>query len=161
MITLPPRLEALAQLVLPGRVVADIGTDHAHIPIYLIQSGKSPQAIATDVHDGPYKIARDKVQGCGLQDKIDVRKGDGLRPLKAGEAQVAILAGMGGITIRDILCQSSPVAACLEQLLLQPMTAPEEVRRWLAENGWKLDKECMIKEDEKYYQIISAAKGSQ
>jgi tRNA (adenine22-N1)-methyltransferase len=161
MITLTPRLEAVAKFVLPGQVVADIGTDHAYIPIYLVQSGNSQKAIATDIHDGPYRIARDRVNVCGLQDKIDVRKGDGFRPVKAGEAQVAVLAGMGGITIRDILCQSPQVVNSLKQLVLQPMTAPEEVRRWLAENGWKLDNECIIKEDENYYQIISAVKGTQ
>jgi tRNA (adenine22-N1)-methyltransferase len=161
MITLTPRLEAVARLVLPGQAAADIGTDHAYMPIYLIQSGKIPRAIATDIHDGPYQIARDKVKAYGLQDKIDVRKGDGLLPVKAGEVRVAIIAGMGGITIRDILGGSPQVVASLEQLILQPMTVPEEVRRWLAENGWKLDQEQLIKEDEKYYQLISAVKGVQ
>ncbi|MDW7675257.1 MAG: class I SAM-dependent methyltransferase, partial [Bacillota bacterium] len=159
MISLTPRLKQIANLVNPGEVLVDVGTDHAYIPIFLVQQELNPRAIATDIHDGPYKIARDKVRAHILEDKIEVRKGNGLIPIKPGEAKVAVIAGMGGLTIRQILTQSPHIVEGMEQLVLQPMMAAEEVRKWLAANKWHIAGEIMIKEEDRYYQIINAIKG--
>lgn len=161
MLSLTPRLKQVARLVIPGNAIVDVGTDHAYIPIYLVQSGVISRAIATDIHQGPYNIAKNKVKAYRLEGKIEVRLGDGLKPVTPGEAQVAVIAGMGGLTIRDVLHRSPRVVQQLDQLVLQPMTAPDEVRKWLAQNGWRLAAEHLVKEEDKYYQIVSAVRGEQ
>lgn len=161
MIELTPRLKAVADLVIRNKVLVDVGTDHAYIPIYLLQTGVITSAIATDIHQGPYEIAKDKVRAHLLEKAIQVRKGDGLTPLKENEAEVAVIAGMGGLTINQILSQSPKIVLGLQQLILQPMTAADQVRKWLSNNQWKIQDEVFVKEGQRYYQVISAVRGIQ
>lgn len=86
-----------------GSVLADIGTDHAHLPVYLVERGVCPRAIASDLRPGPAEAARKSIRAAGLTDMVEVRIGDGLTPVAAGEVDDIAVAGMGGETIAGIL----------------------------------------------------------
>lgn len=158
---LKERLKAVCDFITPGNVVADIGTDHAYLPIYLIEQGIAPRALATDVHAGPYRAAGQAVRRAGLGDKIDVRFGDGIATLAPGEAATAVIAGMGGKTMTDILAAKPNVTASFVQLVLQPMNAAKILRSWLIEHGWRIVAENLVFEDGRLYEIISAEPGRQ
>lgn len=154
------RLAALAACVPQGARLADIGTDHAYLPIELIQNNVIISAIAGDVHKGPYKAAREHVENLGLQEKISVRLGNGLAVLSPAEVDTVVIAGMGGQTIVEILNQQPEIVKSLERLILQPMVGAAGVRRWLVQNKWFLAAECLVEEDDRLYEIIVAEQGS-
>ncbi|MFZ5640216.1 MAG: tRNA (adenine(22)-N(1))-methyltransferase [Bacillota bacterium] len=156
---LPPRLSAIAGFVPVGRRVVDVGTDHALLPVYLIKNGKCPGAVAGDVHEGPYQAAGKAVAAAGLADRIDVRLGDGLTIINSGEVEVAVIAGMGGGTIRDIIRNSLGTASMLERLVLQPMVDGGALRTWLVKNGWRLADETLVEEGGTIYEVIAAERG--
>lgn len=158
---LAKRLAALAAYVPAGSVAADIGTDHANLPIFLIEKGVCPQIIATDLNPGPFRSAGRKVEEHNLSDKIDLRLGDGLKTLKPGEADVLVLAGMGGNTIREILAASPDVLKMVSKLVLQPMADPGDLRVWLASNGWKITDEKLVEDDGRIYVIIVSDPGQE
>lgn len=153
------RLAALAAFVPQGARLADIGTDHAYLPIELIQDHIIVSAIAGDIHVGPYKAAKEHVEALGLEQKISVRLGNGLAVLSPGEVEVAVIAGMGGQTIIEILNNSIEVTKSLDRLILQPMVAAASVRRWLEENGWYLADERLVQDDGRLYEIVVAEQG--
>ena len=154
--TLPPRLLYIASLVPKGSLVADVGTDHAHLPIYLIENGVTNRVIASDIVDGPLASAKSNVSAHGLEEKIEIVKSDGLVKVSPLSPETVIIAGMGGETIRDIMsaCEYSKSAAPL--FLLQPMTHSEVLRKHLIENGFSILSECVIREQHRYYVVISA-----
>ncbi|MDA8233666.1 MAG: class I SAM-dependent methyltransferase [Clostridia bacterium] len=156
---LSKRLAALAGYVPQGVVVADIGTDHGYLPIYLIEEGISPTVIAGDVKEGPLGSARKAVAEAGMEDKIHLRLGDGLAVLRPGEAEVIIIAGMGGGTIREILEQGRQVLTEVKRLILQPMVAAGQLRLWLIDHGWNIVDETLIEEDGRIYEVIAAEAG--
>ncbi|WP_051276404.1 tRNA (adenine(22)-N(1))-methyltransferase [Desulfovirgula thermocuniculi] len=156
---LTKRLAAVAAFVPPGAVVADVGTDHALLPVYLVESGICPHAIATELNDGPYRHAFANICRYGLEEKISLRQGDGLAPLCPGEADVVVLAGMGGRSIVRILSSSPEVLAATRRLILQPMTDVGELRSWLADNGWRLVDEDLVEEEGRLYPVIVAEPG--
>ncbi|WP_027365805.1 tRNA (adenine(22)-N(1))-methyltransferase [Desulfotruncus alcoholivorax] len=161
MVGLSKRLAAVARHIPSGSVVADIGTDHAFLPVYLIQTGKAKKVLAGEVTPGPYHTARETVRSFKLEQQIDVRIGNGLAIMQPGEADVAVLAGMGGRTIISILIAGSEVLEAIKRLIIQPMRDVTVVRRWLVENGWCLADEEMVYEDGHYYVIITAEKGNE
>jgi tRNA (adenine22-N1)-methyltransferase len=152
-------LAALAAFVPQGARLADIGTDHAYLPIELIQDHIIVSAIAGDIHVGPYKAAKEHVEALGLEQKISVRLGNGMAVLSPGEVEVAVIAGMGGQTIIEILNNSIEVTKSLDRLILQPMVAAASVRRWLEENGWYLADERLVQDDGRLYEIVVAEQG--
>jgi len=154
MIRLSKRLKQIADFVPLGTVVADIGTDHALLPSYLVQEKFVPTAIAVDVSAGPLEVAQKQVRSLLLADRISVRLGDGLQSLKPGEVQTVVIAGMGGATIRKILLRSPQVVNHLQRLILQPNIAAEVVRGWAIHNNWKIIDEEIVYEDERFYEII-------
>lgn len=156
---LSERLAAIAAMVPAGMTLADIGTDHAYLPIGLALEGKIPAAIAGDVHEGPYKAALEAVRNQGLSERIHVRFGDGLTVLRPGEAAAIAIAGMGGSTIVEILSSRPEILRAASRLVLQPMTASGTVRRWLSANGWRLVKEDLVLEDGRLYEIMAAEQG--
>ncbi|HHU33092.1 MAG TPA: SAM-dependent methyltransferase [Clostridia bacterium] len=160
-IKLSPRLQAVAELVKPGLKLADIGTDHAYLPIYLIQQGKSPLAVAIDIHRGPYESALKQVALQGLEDKITVILGNGLEPLQPGQVDVVVLAGMGSATMIEILEAKPELVLKLQQLVLQPMVGVGQMRKWLVENGWAINNEILVKDDGFIYTVLSALPGEQ
>ena len=103
MIKLSRRLQTIADQVTQGARVADIGSDHALLPVYLIQSGRCPSAIAGELNTGPFQAARKQTAEAGLKTVIEVRQGDGLSVLEPGEADTVTIAGMGGSLMADIL----------------------------------------------------------
>lgn len=153
------RLKTIAIRVAGGGPMADIGTDHAYLPIYLIEQGDIPRAIAVEVCEGPFQAAKEMIQRAGLADKIELRFGNGLEPLRPGEVSTIAIAGMGGSTIIDILERSPDIIAGVKRLVLQPMTGAGALRRWLAEHGWRLEDEELAYEEGRLYEIIVAEQG--
>lgn len=156
---LPPRLSAIAGFVPSGKRIVDIGTDHALLPVHLLQQGICPGAVAGDVSAGPYEVAREAIAAAGLAEQIAVRQGDGLAVVGPGEVQVAVIAGMGGGTIRDILAAGIDQAAAMERLILQPMVDAGALRLWLVTKGWRLAEETLVEENGVIYEIIVAERG--
>lgn len=153
------RLGALASFVPVGAKVGDIGTDHAYLPIELVQKNIAIFAVAGDIHKGPYLAAQENVAGLGLADKIAVRFGNGLEVLSPHEVDTVVIAGMGGSTIVEILSGAPEVTSSLKRLILQPMIATGTVRRWLIANGWAVVDETLVQDDGKLYEILAAEQG--
>lgn len=153
------RLKVIASMVPTGLTLADIGTDHAYLPIYLVEQNIVPCAIAGDVHQGPYLSAQNAVSSLQLEHRISVRLGNGLEVVKPGEADVVAIAGMGGATIIDILQSCPEVTRTVKRLILQPMIAASLVRKWLHIHGWQIVEEQLVEEEGKLYQIIAAEPG--
>lgn len=154
------RLERVANLV-SHSVIADIGTDHGYVPIYLYQKGKIKKAYACDVRKGPLEKCRANIALYGAEDVIETRLGSGLIPLQPGEAETAIMAGMGGMLIVHILQDSPEVAASLKELVLSPQRDFAEVRRYLHKIGFSIQEEHMLKEDGKPYVLMRCEKGAE
>lgn len=150
------RLLAAASLVRDGSRIADIGTDHAYLPIFLVESGRVISAIASDVREGPIDNARVNVARYNLSDKIDVRLGDGLRCISADEVDDIIICGMGGELISWILDDAKWVRSSDKRLILQPMTAVDDLRIWLADNGFAILEELLAKDGGRIYTVFSA-----
>ncbi|MCK9479434.1 MAG: class I SAM-dependent methyltransferase [Firmicutes bacterium] len=154
---LPPRLAAVASFVPPCKMLADIGTDHAYIPIYLVKRGIALHAVASDIVKGPADIAAANIKKHGLHDKISVVVGSGLD--KIPQSDVIVIAGMGGKIICEILQEGLPVARKAKCIVLQPMTAISEVRRFLYAKSFTIYDEAIAKEGDKLYNIIAVKKG--
>lgn len=156
MIALSARLLAAASLIKGGGRVADIGTDHAYLPVYLIQSGKIKGALACDIGVGPLNNAQKTVEEFALQDKIELRLSDGLKKVFPNEADEIIICGMGGELIAEILSSCPWIKNSRYNLVLQPMTHSEDVRRFLCENGFEIEKEICAAEGKRVYLTLSA-----
>lgn len=150
------RLQAIADLVTKSSAVADIGTDHGYIPIYLIKNNIAEKVIAADISDGSLNKARELVSKYDLKDCIECRLGNGLDVLSPGEADTIIIAGMGGKLISQILKDQIQIAKSAESLILQPMNGQGELRKWLILNGFEIIDEDLVKEGNKFYEIIKA-----
>lgn len=151
---LTPRLQIIADSINHCDTLADIGTDHAYLPIYLVKKGKIKQAIAGDINKGPIDIARGRIQANRLEEKIQARQGNGLTVLEPQEADTIVIAGMGGMLIAEIIEQSRPVAEAAKQLILQPMLDSGKLRSYLLEQGFEIFDEELAKEDRKLYEIL-------
>ena len=153
---LTDRLLKIASLVSDGKKIADIGTDHGYIPVYLLKEGKVPFAVLADVNKGPLDNAHKEVIQNNLLDKVDLRLGSGIEILEIGEVEEVIIAGMGGILISELLEAKKEVAHNVEKLILQPMQAQEELRYYLLNNGYEILVEVLVREDFRIYEIIVA-----
>ncbi|MBQ6631286.1 MAG: SAM-dependent methyltransferase [Romboutsia sp.] len=153
---LTDRLLKIASLVTKGKKVADIGTDHGYIPVYLLNKGHVDFAILADVNKGPLENARSEVRHNNLSDKVDLRLGSGIEVLNENEVDEVIIAGMGGILISELLEAKKNVAHSLDKLILQPMQAQDELRKYLLNNGYEILDEVLVKEDFRIYEIIVA-----
>jgi tRNA (adenine22-N1)-methyltransferase len=161
MVKLSNRLQAIAHQVPKGSRLADIGSDHALLPVYLVQQGIVPYAIAGEVNPGPYEAAGRQVKEADLARQVHVRLGNGLEVIEAGEVEAITIAGMGGALIVQILEQGKQKLAQAHTLILQPNVGEDQVRRWLAVNGWLLTREQILEEDGKYYEILTAVHGAE
>ena len=153
---LTDRLLKIADLVTKGKKIADIGTDHGYIPVYLLNKGHVDFAILADVNKGPLENARSEVRHNNLTDKVDLRLGSGIEVLNENEVDEVIIAGMGGILISELLEAKKSVAHNLDKLILQPMQAQDELRKYLLNNGYEILDEVLVKEDFRIYEIIVA-----
>lgn len=157
--TLPLRLRAVAALVPEGSAVADIGSDHAYLPLYLAGSGRCDRVIAIEVAPGPYRRALAAVRGAGLIDRIEVRRGNGLAPLQPGEVDTVTMTGLGALTQQEILAAGPEVRRQLRHLVLQPQGKVGPLRRYLAASGWRLLDEDLVLAGGHYYFILAAVPG--
>ena len=156
---LSPRLEAIAGLVPEGcGCLADIGTDHGYVPVSLLLEGRIRRAVAADIGALPLDHARRTAEQYGVAEKLDFRLGDGLSVLEPGEAEVAVIAGMGGDAITEILA-AAPWSRAGPLLLLQPMSKAEVLRAWLPLNGYEVFREELVQDKGVLYPILSVRGG--
>lgn len=151
---LTPRLQAVADLVPAGAAVADIGTDHAYLPVWLLLEGKIRRAVAADLRQGPLDRAKLTAKEYDCHENIDFRLCDGLADIAPEEVDSIVIAGMGGETIASIL-EAAPWTKNPDYtLILQPMSAQNDLRRWLWQNGYGIKNERIICEGERLYNIL-------
>ena len=150
------RLQLVASFVRPGSVVADIGTDHAYLPVQLVRSGVCPGAYACDLREGPLQNAKQTVAAAGLSAKIKTVLSDGLDALDANCADDVIFAGMGGILIAELLSRAAWLKNPDVRVIAQPMSHAEDVRLWLFDNGFAIDKEAAIFDRHHGYVVLAA-----
>jgi tRNA (adenine22-N1)-methyltransferase len=155
---LTPRLQLLADWVPPGARLADVGTDHAYLPVWLRLHGRVVSAIACDLREGPLARARETGRTWGA-DGIDYRLGNGLAMVSPEEADTIVIAGMGGENIAAILARASWTAGGRHTLLLQPQTRAETLRAFLAENGYAIRREALVEDRGVLYPVMEARGG--
>lgn len=156
---LSDRLQTIANFIPKNTIVGDIGTDHGYIPIYLIENEISKKVIATDISKNSLDKIINCVKGTKYEKDIDMRLGDGLDPIKPFEVDTVVIAGMGGLLIRDILDKDKDKRDSITNFILQPNIATEELRKYLYENNFEIVDEKLVKEDGKFYEVIWAKKG--
>jgi len=142
---------AVAACIRQGSVVADIGTDHAYLPVWAVTEGRSPKAVASDIREGPAKRAAATIEKYGVGELVRVVVAPGLSGIDLREVDDVVIAGMGGETILSILEAAPPV----DYLVLQPQTDLPAVRRYLAGNGYSFE-ELAVTEGSKIYNIFMA-----
>lgn len=147
------RLKTIADCV-SHRSLADIGTDHAYIPIYLARKGRIDSAAACDIKRGPLAKAEEHIKNYGLENIIGTRLSNGLEKIRIGEFETAVLAGMGGMLIIDIMKAYPECARSFNELILQPQLDVVAVRKFLHKANYKIADERIIFDSGKYYNII-------
>ena len=148
------RLQKVAALVEVCDCVADIGTDHGYLPIYLVKNNICKSVIASDINKGPVEKARLNISMENMESKIECRLGGGFSILSHFEVDAAVIAGMGGNLIRDIIEEGIEVFKELKFVVLQPVQNPDILRKYIYEKGYKIIDEDLCIEDNKYYEII-------
>ena len=155
---LTPRLRLLADWVPPGARLADVGTDHAYLPVWLRLHGRVVSAIACDLRKGPLDRARETGRTYGAGD-IDYRLGNGLEVVSPEEADAIVIAGMGGENIAAILAGAPWTAVGAHTLLLQPQSRAEALRAFLADNGYAILREALVEDRGTIYPVMEAGGG--
>lgn len=153
MIRLTPRLAAIAEQIPPGSRVADIGTDHAYLPIWLMQSGRAERVIACDIGEGPLAVARENIYK-EKAEGIELRLCGGLSGLSPGEADVVVIAGMGGELIARIIAETGWLRDSGKLLILQPMSSAENLREFLCLHGFDIVKEQAVFDNRRVYAVM-------
>ncbi|MDW0108967.1 tRNA (adenine(22)-N(1))-methyltransferase [Sporosarcina aquimarina] len=152
---LSERLKLVASFVEQGTVLADIGSDHAYLPCWLIQNGLISRAIAGEVVKGPFESAKRNVQSEGLGKQITVRMANGLRAIEQNDSvETVTIAGMGGSLIASILDNDSERLASVKRIIVQPNIHSMAIRQWAVDNSWKIVNEAIVKEDRKIYEVL-------
>lgn len=154
MIKIKSRLLKIASMLGKCTKPADIGTDHAYIPIYLVQSGMCDSVVATDVKKGPLLKARKNIEKYQLSDRIELRLGDGMKPVRENECDAFIVAGIGGVVITEILEASIEKAQKAKALILQPAYYDEVLREFLLKNGFCIETESLVRDEGRIYTVI-------
>lgn len=161
MIKLSDRLQMIADLIKNGQTVADVGTDHGFLPIFLWESKKSPKVILADISNGSLQKAIDNVQMQNYNEEIvkkyfDFRLGNGIQILENGEVDVVVIAGMGGVLMTEILGQDLMKTKSLNKIILQPRNGQGKLRWWLLNNGFNIKEEKIVREGKFICEIIGA-----
>lgn len=151
---LSKRLETVASMVTKGNRAADVGCDHGFVPIFLVESGISPLAVAADVRPGPLSRVKEHIKEHRLEEKIQTRLSDGLANIKPGEADSLIMSGIGGILMMRLLQDEEQTAKSFKELILSPQSELFDVRRYLVSNGYLIEYEHMLCDEGKYYFIF-------
>lgn len=154
------RLKTVASYVPKGKKLADIGSDHAYLPLYLIRHQVIDEAIAGEVVQGPFDAAVRNVRAHGKEEQIIVRLANGLRAIEDDDnVQVVTIAGMGGRLITTILEEGSERLKTVERLILQPNIHSEPIRQWAVAHGWYIVDEAILEEDDHIYEILVLERG--
>ncbi|VRU52007.1 Bcl-2 family protein [Streptococcus pneumoniae] len=154
------RLELVAFFVPQGAILLDVGSDHAYLPIELVERGKIESAIAGEVVEGPYQSAVKNVEAHGLEEKIQVRLANGLAAFEEEDrVSVITIAGMGGRLIARILEEGLGKLANVERLILQPNNREDDLRIWLQDHGFQIVAESILEEAGKFYEILVVEAG--
>lgn len=164
MIKLSDRLQVIADEIKPGETVADIGTDHGLLPIFLYESGRSPAVILCDINRGPLDKAGNNIamylgegalRNGGELRGLELRLGDGLKPLASGEVDTVVIAGMGGILMTEILGEKLTHSRSFSKLILQPRNGSHKLRWWLAHNGFRVTAEHLVVERKYICEVVT------
>ena len=154
------RLELVASFVPQGAILLDVGSDHAYLPIELVERGQIKSAIAGEVVEGPYQSAVKNVEAHGLKEKIQVRLANGLAAFEeADQVSVITIAGMGGRLIATILEEGLDKLASVQRLILQPNNREDDLRIWLQDHGFQIVAESILEEAGKFYEILVVEAG--
>lgn len=156
---LSSRLNAVYKMIEKCNCLADIGTDHGYIPIEAVKNKLTDKAIASDIKIGPIEVAKRNIEKYGFLNKIDLRVGPGLSTLSNKEADVVVIAGMGGNLIADIIKNDIDIAQNCKYLILQPVQYPEVLRHELEKMNFYIFDENIVKEDDKFYHILKVRFG--
>ncbi len=159
MVMLSERLQAIANMVSPGLVCADVGCDHAYLSIYLVENDIAPFVYAADINRGPLKAARQNIEKAGLGDRIETVLCSGLEGIEPGSVQSVIMAGMGGPLMVEIIRKGKAVCDMAKELILEPQSDPAMVRHYLDDIGFIIISEDMVSEENKFYPIIKCVHG--
>ncbi|MDO4187847.1 MAG: class I SAM-dependent methyltransferase [Lachnospiraceae bacterium] len=158
MVRLSERLQNVADLITPGRNVADVGCDHGYLSIYLMQADIAKTVIASDVRKGPLSKAKENIETYEMEDRIETRLSDGLSNISKGEVDCVVMSGMGGNLMMEILERGKTVLEDVKELVLQPQSEIRGLRHYLQDNGYMIISEAMVYEDDKYYPMMKACK---
>lgn len=156
---LTPRLLKIAEMVPPSEAMADIGTDHAYLPIYLLEQEKIQRALACDIHQGPLLRAASNIAEHGRKDSIALRLGSGFEPIVPGEVDGAVIAGMGGLMMIDILEKSPDAASSFQWMILQPQNHVSDLKKYICAHHFRITRECLAEETNQLYEIMKIVPG--
>ena len=156
---LQPRLQCIASLVPQGARLADVGTDHGYLPVWLLQHGRIESAIASDINALPLDHARATAREYGVTERMDFRLCPGLAKIKAEECDAIAIAGMGGETILGILEAAPWTHEGVHTLILQPQSAGQALRQYLAEHSFAIEREALARDGHFFYTVLRAKKG--
>lgn len=153
---LTDRLQMIADEIEAGETMADIGTDHGFLPIYLWENGISPAVIMCDISEPSLAKAKGAAGAYQFGNELDFRAGDGLKVLKCGETDAVVIAGMGGLLIRDILAGDMAKSLSFSKFVLQPRNNSGKLRYWLVTNGFEITNDQLVREGKFICEIITA-----
>lgn len=159
MISLSKRLSVIAEMVPSCGVLADVGTDHGYLPVYLLQQGSVKRVLASDIHLGPLRKARETAEQFGLSDRMETILADGLQFSGSEQAEVITICGMGGETMISIL-EAAPWAADHRRLILQPQSKLPELEEWLKDRQFSIEDARLCLDGGKLYLAISVLGGA-
>lgn len=151
---LPDRLAAMAACINSGETVADIGTDHGLLPIFLLKNRISPKVILSDINPGPLEMARNNLHIYAQIEDAELRLGNGISNIENGEVDVVVIGGMGGLLIADIMAADETKTKSLKKFVLQPRNNQEKLRIWLYKNNYTITDEVLVKEGNYICEII-------
>lgn len=158
-IKLSPRLRVIANCVVDTKTMADIGTDHGYLPVTLVGSNHISTAIASDTNKKPLEKAKKIINHYQLEKRIETRLGSGLSVLKPEEVESIVIAGMGGLLIRDLLEADLEVGKSVRKMILQPMNNQAVLRKYLETHGFRIIREDLARENERIYEVIVVEPG--
>ena len=148
---LSDRLESIIDMVPRGEICADIGCDHGFTSIELVRRGISPSVVASDLREGPLASARENIKNAGLEEKIKLMISDGFDAYTPGEVNTAVIAGMGGVLIRDMLINGKECVCKMGAFVVQPQSNIPEFRNYLRLNGYEIERNAVVLDAGKYY----------
>lgn len=156
MIKLSPRLKTIAEQINVGETMADIGTDHGFLPIYLWENKISPKVIMADISKGSLAKAEENCRNLYPDTDFDLRLGSGIEVLNEGEVDAVVMAGMGGILMTEILSKDIEKSRSFSKLVFQPRKDIGKLRFWLFDNGFRIINEALVREGKYICEILTA-----